>query len=282
MELKVLGSVSPYPHNGKYGVANLIEEDGYKVLLDVGPGSTSLLNMKEDLNNLIIIISHLHKDHYADLLPLSYASYLYKKFGYLRDRIPVYIPNGDKNKNPKEYFFTNGWGDEQSVKLDKLEDYEFLKSFNGEEYFEFKDYDYKTQIKHGPLKVTFNETIHPIKTYSAKVTNGNNSIVYSSDTGYNKGSTFNSSKNNSLVDFAINTDLLICESTFLKGQLREKDEHLYAYEAGLLAKEANVGQLLLTHFWPEEDKQKYVDEAKEYFLNTSFAEENKVYKIGEK
>ena len=70
MELKVLGSVSPYPHNGKYGVANLIEEDGYKILLDVGPGSTSLLNMKEDLNNLIIVISHLHKDHYADLLPL--------------------------------------------------------------------------------------------------------------------------------------------------------------------------------------------------------------------
>lgn len=273
MELKVLGSVSPYPHNGKYGVANLIEEDGYKVLLDVGPGSTSLLNMKEDLNNLIIIISHLHKDHYADLLPLSYASYLYKKFGYLRDRIPVYIPNGDKNKNPKEYFFTNGWGDEQSVKLDKLEDYEFLKSFNGEEYFEFKDYDYKTQIKHGPLKVTFNETIHPIKTYSAKVTNSENSIVYSSDTGY---------KDNGLVNFSKDADLLLCESTFLKGQLREKDEHLYAYEAGLLAKKANVGKLLLTHFWPEEDKQKYVDEAKEYFLNTSFAEENKVYKIGEK
>ena len=85
MELKVLGSVSPYPHNGKYGVANLIEEDGYKVLLDVGPGSTSLLNMKENLNNLIIIISHLHKDHYSDISSIAYASYVYKKFCYLND-----------------------------------------------------------------------------------------------------------------------------------------------------------------------------------------------------
>ena len=273
MKLKVLGSVSPYPHNGKYGVANLIEEDGYKILLDVGPGSTSLLNMKEDLNNLIIVISHLHKDHYADLLPLVYASYVYKKFGYLNKKIPVYIPYGDKRKNIKSYFYANSWGTEKELKLDNLEDYEFLKSFNKENYLDFIDYDYNTNIIHGPLNITFNETVHPIKTYSAKVTNSENSIVYSSDTGY---------KDNGLVNFSKDADLLLCESTFLRGQPKDKDEHLFAYEAGLIAKDANVGELLLTHFWPEENKQKYVDEAKENFLNTSFAEENKVYKIGEK
>lgn len=287
MELKVLGSVSPYPHNGKYGVANLIEEKGYKVLLDIGPGSTSLLNMKEDLNNLIIVISHLHKDHYADILPLAYASYLYHKYGYLDKRIPVYIPSGDKRKDQKEYFYTNGWGDTHNVKLDKLEDYEFLKSFGEEHYLEFIDYDYKTELKHGPLKITFKQTIHPLKTYSVKVSNGKNSVVYSSDTGYrsNNLSCFNddvSYNANNLSTFAKNTDLLICESTFLKGQLREKNEHLFAYEAGLIAKKANAGELLLTHFFPEEDKKKYVDEAKVIFPNTSFAEEGKVYKIGGK
>lgn len=287
MQLKVLGSVSPYPHNGKNGVSNLIQENGYKVLLDIGPGSTSLLNMKEDLNNLIIIVSHLHKDHYADLLPLSYASYLYHKYGYLDKKIPIYIPSGDKRKNPKEYFYTNGWGDEQNIKLDKLEDYEYLKSFGEESYLEFFDYDHKTELKHGPFKITFNETIHPVKTYSAKVSNGKNSIVYSSDTGY-KSTSLSSLNNdvsynaNNLSAFAKNTDLLICESTFLRGQLKEKDEHLYAFEAGLIARETKARELLLTHFFPEEDKKKYVDEAKEYFSNTSFAEENKVYKIGGK
>lgn len=271
MQLKVLGSVSPYPHNGKNGVSNLIQENGYKVLLDIGPGSTSLLNMKEDLNNLIIIISHLHKDHYADLLPLSYASYLYHKYGYLDKKIPVYIPLGDK----------------PNIKLDKLEDYEYLKNFGEESYLEFFDYDHKTELKHGPFKITFNETIHPVKTYSAKVSNGKNSIVYSSDTGYKSTSLSSLNKDvsynaNDLSAFAKNTDLLICESTFLRGQLKEKDEHLYAFEAGLLAREAKARELLLTHFFPEEDKKKYVDEAKEYFSNTSFAEENKVYKIGGK
>ena len=39
------------------------------------------------------------------------------------------------------------------------------------------------------------------------------------------------------------------------------DNHLYAYEAGMIAEKANVKELLLTHFYPEIDKQKYVDEA---------------------
>jgi ribonuclease BN (tRNA processing enzyme) len=50
----------------------------------------------------------------------------------------------------------------------------------------------------------------------------------------------------------------------------------------LIAKEAGVKKLLLTHFWPEIDKQKYVDEAKDIFENVHAAEEGKVYKIGGK
>ena len=69
-------------------------------------------------------------------------------YRYLDKRIPVYIPSGDKRKDQKEYFYTNGWGDTHNVKLDKLEDYEFLKSFGEENYLEFIDYDYKTELKH--------------------------------------------------------------------------------------------------------------------------------------
>ena len=34
-------------------------------------------------------------------------------------------------------------------------------------------------------------------------------------------------------------------------------------------------KLLLTHFWPEEDRKLYVDEAKENFKNTESAREGK-------
>ena len=69
--------------------------------------------------------------------------------------------------------------------------------------------------------------------------------------------------------------MLICESTFLKGQIKNSDNHLFAHEAAMIAKNANVDKLLLTHFWPTIDKQKYVDEASEIFENTEAAEENK-------
>ena len=96
MEIKTLGSVSPYPKDDKNGVSYLIRSGNNKILLDCGPGSSRLLNMKEDLNNLIIIISHLHKDHYSDLLAIGYASYVYKNLGYLKNKIKVYVPCDDE------------------------------------------------------------------------------------------------------------------------------------------------------------------------------------------
>ena len=43
----------------------------------------------------------------------------------------------------------------------------------------------------------------------------------------------------------------------------------------MIARDANVDQLVLTHFWPELDKELYVNEAKEIFSNTIAAEEGK-------
>ena len=53
----------------------------------------------------------------------------------------------------------------------------------------------------------------------------------------------------------------ICESTFLKGQNKTEDTHLFAYEAALIASRANVNKLYLTHFWPEIDPEEYLNEA---------------------
>lgn len=273
MELKVLGSVSPYPKDNKNGVANLVIDGDYKILLDCGTGSTRLLNMEKDLNNLSIIISHLHKDHYADLLALSYSSYVNHNLGYLKDKVKVYIPSGDKRENPEKYYYED-YG-KHEVTFDKLEDYDYLISFREESYLEFIPYSNYDKIECGNMRVEFALNPHNLKTYSAKVTtiNNNHSLVYSGDTGF---------ENNKLVDFAQDADLLICESTYLKGQFKNGDNHLYAYEAGLIAEKANVKELLLTHFYPEIDKQKYVDEALENFKNVNAAEEGKIYKIGGK
>ena len=48
-----------------------------------------------------------------------------------------------------------------------------------------------------------------------------------------------------------------------------------AYDAGILASKSNTQKLLLTHFWPEEDKRLYLEEAKQIFENVEVAEESK-------
>ena len=62
-----LGTVSPYPKGNMNCPGLLADYNGHKILLDCGNGITSLLNMPDDLQNLHIIVTHYHKDHFGDL-----------------------------------------------------------------------------------------------------------------------------------------------------------------------------------------------------------------------
>lgn len=245
MKVKILGTVSPYSNGSCNCPGYLITNKLDKILLDCGNGISREMKMPEDLINLTIIISHLHKDHYGELLSLGYASYVYNKLGYLNKRISVYIPNNND---------------------EDLMDYKFLNCFGEENFFKFINYDENDKIKLTSSNITFRKSIHQIKAFSIKVQNNNKTLVYSGDTGY---------KNNKLEQFAKDADLLICESTFLINQKKENDYHLYASEAALIAKKANVYKLLLTHFWPEIDKHEYLNEALQIFSNTDIAIEGK-------
>lgn len=260
-----LGTVSPKCYKDKNCPGFLIESENKKILLDCGNGVSRLFDMEKDLKDTIIIISHLHKDHYSDLSCFGYDSYILKNFGYLDKKVKVYIPKGDK-------ILDNNYGSCKAI-IKNLPDYDYLMNFGNENYLEFIPYSEEDIITHGSMKVTFKKNPHQIITYSAKVTNNNTTIVYSSDTGFDE---------NCLVEFAKGVDLLICESTFLRGQNKNNNNHLYAHEASMIAKLAEAKKLLLTHFYPTIDKNLYVKEAKELFENTEAAIEGKMYKIGGK
>ena len=55
--------------------------------------------------------------------------------------------------------------------------------------------------------------------------------------------------------------------------------HLTAEQAAIIAKEAGVGKLMLTHFWPEEPVEDYADEAKNIFENVVVAKEGDEFVI---
>ena len=260
-----LGTVSPYCKGNKNCPGFLIEYNGYKYLFDCGNGITSLLNFPHDLNNLKILISHLHVDHYGDILSIAQSLLVYKRLGYISKNIDVYIPSGDiviedeYYSNPNDH---NDWGTKNEKK--HIIGYDYIHSFEKNYPINVIDYE-EIDIKDDDVKISSLLVPHQLVSYAFRIDTKVGSVVYSSDTG----------SKNDLITFAFDCDLFICESTFLKGQYRESDNHLYAYEAGMIAKRANVKKLLLTHFWPEINPNEYVDEAKAEFENTQAAEEGK-------
>lgn len=260
-----LGTVSTYCYKDMNCPGFMIQYNGYKILLDCGNGISKNLNLPNDLNNLTIIISHLHPDHYGELLSLAQTSYVYNRLGYLSNKIKVYIPKGDKICIDEDYAGSANWGPKKTVEKNLI-DYDYLLSLEKISFFKFIPYTQSDILKLDDLEICFMKNPHPITTYSTKLETEGIKFVYSSDTGYKK---------NCLEEFAKDANLLICESTFLKGQIKTEDHHLFAYEAANIAKKANVERLVLTHFWPTIEKQKYVDEAKEVFENTEAAIEGK-------
>ena len=244
MKLKILGTQSPYNTKGHNCPGFLITEGETKIMLDCGSGSHSLLNFPNDLNNLSVIISHLHRDHYNDIYNLQYSSFVFHNQKRLERPIDIYLPLTPDNIYKDIIGETNAFAN----------------------YFNINE---KTNLTIGNMNVSFCKTDHSVETYAIKITNENRTIVYTSDTSF--------SVKHRLIEFAQNADLLICESSLLKSYgFPEINSHLTAEQAGIIAKEANVNGLLLIHFWPEELPEKFVEEAKSKFPKVIAANEGKI------
>ena len=93
MELKVLGAGPAYTDRpGSTGAAYLVRAAGSAILLDLGQGSFPALASTLEPSTLdAVVISHLHPDHFIDLVPLRH--YLRYEFEEPR-RVVVHAPAG--------------------------------------------------------------------------------------------------------------------------------------------------------------------------------------------
>lgn len=265
-EVKVtpLGTVAPYCKDDKNCPGFLIENESQKYLIDCGNGVTSLMHFPEDLENLNVIISHLHPDHYGDLSSLAQTVLVYKRLGLYKDLfLSVYVPDNDSYTVTEHSLDSDGWGISNEV-TKHLPDYEYIKHLEKNNPIHVRGYN-SLNIDNNDVKITSLRVPHDLSSNAIKLLIDGFTIVYSSDTG----------TKNDLRHFAKDADLFICESTFLQGQYRQTDSHLYANEAAEIARDANVKTLMLTHFWPEIDKKEYKKEAEKVFKNTIVAEEGK-------
>ena len=92
---------------------------------------------------------------------------------------------------------------------------------------------------------------HPVETFGFRVEHAGWRLAYSADTG----------ESEALVRLAAGADVLLCEASFLDGQDTRPDLHLTARQAAAHAARAGVGQLVLTHLVPWNDRNRTLAEA---------------------
>jgi ribonuclease BN (tRNA processing enzyme) len=254
LRLTILGNSATYPGPGKACSGYLLTEGDTRLLLDCGTGVLASLQKHIAIEELTaIIISHMHSDHFFDLVPLRYAL----TYGGLRTRapLPVYFPAGGRKI----------W-ERVVAAFDELEG-DFSAPFEVSEYREGKTYLV------GSFSVGCSQLRHYIPNYGIEVRSHSARMVYSGDTGPCP----------ELVSLAHQADLFLCESTFLNGDSKVppgERKHLTAGEAATAAQDASVRRLVLTHLMPGVDAVKVLETARQVFgKKVSLAEEGRSYPL---
>ncbi|MCX2725930.1 MBL fold metallo-hydrolase [Thermomicrobium sp. 4228-Ro] len=226
MRVIVLGGSAACP-NPRQGCSGYLVSDGtINLLLDCGPGIIPELLAHVSLDDLYgILLSHLHQDHMLDLIPLRYG--LKYAPGLRRRHLPVWIPPGGRA------FF-------DALGLTLAHDSDGQTSFF-EETYEFLEFDPTAPLALEQWHIRFHRTRHWIPCWAMRLEiPGRGTIAYTADTGWDE----------QLVSFLRGADLLIIEATLPDdASPAEREGHLTISEAGRMATLIEARQVVLTHYW---------------------------------
>ncbi|HZG61577.1 MAG TPA: MBL fold metallo-hydrolase [Anoxybacillus sp.] len=229
MKVTVVGFWGGFPAAGEATSGYLFEHDGFHLLVDCGSGVLSQLQNYISVEELdAVIISHYHHDHVADIGPLQYARLIKKNLGASLEELPIYGHSFDRDA------------------FIRLAHKDITKNIA---------YNPEETLQIGPFTIQFMKTQHPVICYAMRITAGDATVVYTADSSYLP----------EFVPFAQNADLLICECNFYAGQNAAPAGHMTSEEAATIARDANVGELLLTHLPHFGELDHLVKEAKAIF-----------------
>ena len=265
MRITVLGKSPSWQDADGACSGYLIEEAGTCVLLDCGNGVFSKLRRFRDYVAVdAVVVSHLHADHFLDLVPFSYAlTYAPRQQPVPVDRWPgtdrparplLFAPRGATQTFRR---VVGSWGNEDLI----------------ENAFELREYGSDDVLDVGPLRLRFHEVPHYLPTCAIDVqstVNGSGRFTYGAD----------SAPNEALVRFADGTDLLMLEATLPRPERTGRRGHLTPGEAGDHGCRAKVGRLVITHMSDEMDALWARREAERTFKGpVSVAREGAVYEV---
>ena len=92
MKITVIGAAAAFPGSGEICSGYLVQEGNINLLIDCGNGVLSSLQNHIELTEITdIYISHMHADHFFDLVPFRYS--LYYRFGISKENRPrLHLP----------------------------------------------------------------------------------------------------------------------------------------------------------------------------------------------
>lgn len=299
MKLTILGCYSATPRTLTNPTSQVLDINNHLFLIDCGEGTQVELRRHKIKFFRIkhIFISHLHGDHVYGLVGLI------STFKMLKRETPlhVYGPKGIKEMITLQLKLSNSWTD-YPLHFHELENSESEVVFEDEKVtvttiplqhriycngFLFKE---KPNDRKLNLTAALNNNID--KVYYNSIKKGKDITLDSGKVIPNSELTFEPEPSKSYafcsdtkyheakIPLIKEASVLYHESTFLDSHehLCDFTGHSTAKQAAVMAKKANVGELILGHYSTRYGTIKDFElEAKEVFLNTKLAEDGKSF-----
>lgn len=244
MKIIPIGVWGGYPNKNEATSAFLIEQDGFRCLVDCGSGVLAAVQNYTELRELdAVIISHYHPDHIADIGVLQHAAMVGMQ---LKEwNTPLYIYAHDKDPDEFEKLSYKGVTEGRAIQASET-------------------------LELGPWQVSFCETVHPVYCLALKFTANGRSAVFTADTSWKE----------ELIGFSEGADLLVAESNLYEKYIGIIQGHLSGSQAGELAERAGAKRLLLTHLPQYGELDEILEAAKSSYSGpVEFAGIGKGYEI---
>jgi ribonuclease BN (tRNA processing enzyme) len=225
--MRVLGKSPAWQDAGGACSGYLVESGETRVLLDCGPGVFGKLRAACDYAEVdAIVLSHLHADHFLDLV--TYASAL------------TYSPRWSAAPAPRPALHAPPGATERlaaACTATGMSDSHIASAFD------VREYDPADELGVGALRLRFQPVPHYIPANAIEVAENGSRLTFGADSG----------PSDELVAFARGTDLLLLEAALSEPDEGDPRGHMTPAETGEHARRAGARRLVVTHISDEVD-----------------------------
>jgi ribonuclease BN (tRNA processing enzyme) len=218
---------APYPRPDDPCSGFLLQAGGANVLVDIGGGVLGSLQRYIPLEDLHAVwISHLHADHFADMPLLYYAfAFSQKKMR----KIPILGPVG--------------WAERVEAFVKSSVDHRMS------DYFQVVELKDRGIAEIGDLRIQARTVEHAVPAFGLTARYGERRLAYTGDSG----------PCDNLVTLAKAARVLVAEC--FATEIEIPSVHLTPEDAGLIATQAEVTRLVLTHLSLALGEEEAIDRA---------------------